>query len=102
VNGSELVQGLQERLAAEIIITGGLAGDGSLFKKTLVGLNESAVEGRIVAIGFYGDRLSVTHGSVGGWDSFGPERLITKSDANILYEMDGKPALDIYKMYLGD
>ena len=102
VNGSELVQGLQERLATEIIITGGLAGDGSLFKKTLVGLNESPVEGRIIAIGFYGDRLSVTHGSMGGWDSFGPERLITKSDANILYELDGKPALDIYKMYLGE
>ena len=102
VNGSELVQGLQECLAAEIIITGGLAGDGSLFKKTLVGLNESPVEGRIVAIGFYGDRLSVTHGSMGGWDSFGPERLITKSVANILYELDGKPALDIYKMYLGE
>jgi hypothetical protein len=102
VNGSELVQGLQEHLAAEIIITGGLAGDGSRFKETRVGLNESPVEGRIVAIGFYGDRLYVTHGSVGGWDSFGPERLITKSEANILYELDGKPALDIYKMYLGE
>ena len=102
VNGSELVQGLQEHLSPGTIITGGLAGDGSRFKKTLVGLNESPIEGRIVAIGFYGDSLSVTYGSVGGWDSFGPERLITKSNANILYELDGKPALDIYKMYLGE
>lgn len=101
VNGSELVQGLREHLA-ETIITGGLAGDGSRFKRTLVGLNESPIEGRIVAIGFYGDSLSVTYGSAGGWDSFGPERLITKSGANILYELDGKPALDIYKMYLGE
>ena len=102
VNGSELVQGLQQHLPKETIITGGLAGDGSRFKKTLVGLNESPIEGRIVAIGFYGDNLSVYHGSVGGWDSFGPERLITKSAGNILFELDGKPALDIYKMYLGD
>lgn len=102
VNGSELVQGLQEHLPKDTIITGGLAGDGSRFKKTLVGLNESPIEGRVVAIGFYGNSLSVTYGSVGGWDSFGPERLITKSDANILYELDGKPALDIYKMYLGE
>ncbi len=102
VNGSELVQGLQEHLAKGTIITGGLAGDGSRFKKTLVGLNESPIEGRIVAIGFYGDSLSVTYGSRGGWDSFGPERLITRSNANILYELDGKPALDIYKLYLGE
>ncbi len=102
VNGSDLVMGLQEFLPKETIITGGLAGDGSRFEKTLVGLNAPPSEGKIVLIGFYGDGLQVTHGSVGGWDPFGPERLITKSEANVLYELDGKPALDIYKMYLGD
>lgn len=102
VNGSDLVLGLQEFLPKETIITGGLAGDGSRFEKTLVGLNAPPSEGKIVLIGFYGDGLLVTHGSVGGWDPFGPERLITKAEANVLYELDGKPALDIYKMYLGD
>ncbi len=102
VNGSEMVLGLQEYLPPGTIIKGGLAADGSRFQKALVGLNESSGEGRIVPIGFYGNRLSVTYGSVGGWDSFGPERLITKSGDNILYELDGKPALDIYKMYLGE
>lgn len=102
VNGSELVLGLQEFLPKGTIITGGLAGDGARFKTTLVGLNESPIEGRIAAIGFYGNNLSVTYGSLGGWDSFGPERLITKSEGNVLYELDGKPALDTYKMYLGD
>jgi hypothetical protein len=102
VNGSDLVHGLQEHLPQDTIITGGLAGDGSDFRRTLVGLNEAPVEGRIAVIGFYGDKLAVTYGSVGGWDSFGPERLITRSEKNVLYELDGKPALDIYKMYLGD
>ncbi len=102
VNGSELVLGLQETLPAGTILTGGLAGDGARFKKTLVGLNEVPVEGRIAVTGFYGDNLTVTYGSVGGWDSFGPERLITRSAANVLYELDNKPALDIYKMYLGE
>lgn len=102
VNGSELVLGLQEFLPEGTIITGGLAGDGARFKTTLVGLNEPPIEGRIAAIGFYGSNLSVTYGSLGGWDSFGPERLITKSEGNVLYELDGKPALDTYKMYLGD
>jgi hypothetical protein len=102
VNGSDLVLGLQESLPENTIITGGLAGDGARFQSTLVGLNNAPSEGKIVAIGFYGDALSVTYGSVGGWDVFGPERLITRSDANVLYELDGEPALDIYKLYLGD
>jgi hypothetical protein len=102
VNGSELVMGLQENLPKGTIITGGLAGDGGKFQKTVVGLNETPVEGRIVAVGFYGNGLSIAYGSVGGWDSFGPERLVTRSKANVLYELDGKPALDVYKKYLGE
>ena len=102
VNGSELVIGLQERLPENTILTGGLAGDGSRFERTYVGLNETPVEGRIAIAALYGDALSVTYGCAGGWDPFGPERLITKSDKNILFELDGKPALDIYKMYLGE
>ncbi|HNT70258.1 MAG TPA: FIST C-terminal domain-containing protein, partial [Bacteroidales bacterium] len=46
--------------------------------------------------------LKVSHGSMGGWDPFGPERLITKSTSNKLYELDGQPALSIYKKYLGE
>jgi hypothetical protein len=102
VNGSELVLGLQEALPENVIITGGLAGDGATFQHTRVGLNEVPVEGRIVALGFYGSSLSVTYGSVGGWDCFGPERLITKSHNNVLFELDHQPALDIYKKYLGE
>ena len=102
VNGSDLVLGLHDFLPNNIIVTGGLAGDGNRFKTTLVGLNEYPVEGRIAAIGFYGSNFSVSYGSVGGWDPFGVERLITKSMGNVLYELDGKPALDIYKLYLGE
>jgi len=101
VNGSELVIGLQSVFPKDTIITGGLAGDGSHFQSTLVGLNNVPTKGMIIAVGFYGS-LIVTYGSVGGWDSFGPERIITKSKANVLYELDGKPALDIYKKYLGE
>ncbi len=101
VNGSELVMGLQSIFPKDTIITGGLAGDGSNFQSTLVGLNNTPTGGMIIAVGFYGS-LIVTYGSVGGWDSFGPERIITKSKANVLYELDGKPALDIYKKYLGE
>jgi hypothetical protein len=82
-------------------VTGGLVGDGARFKRTLVGLNDAPKEGNIVGIGFYGKSIRIGYGSFGGWDAFGPERLITKSHENILFELDGKPALKLYKEYLG-
>lgn len=101
VNGSELVKGLNDAVRKDVLITGGLAGDAANFQSTLIGLNGNASEGNIVAIGFYGDQIMVTHGSKGGWDMFGLEKEITKSETNILYEIDGNNALDFYKKYLG-
>lgn len=102
VNGSELIKGLYEELGRSVPITGGLAGDGSTFHKTLVGLNESPEEGRVVGIGIYGERIKIGHGSRGGWDSFGPERIVTHSVGNVLQNLDDQNALDLYKRYLGD
>ena len=101
VNGSELARGLAEGLPPGVTISGGLAGDGTRFEQTRVGLDEPPVAGRIAAVAFYGSRLRVGCGSAGGWTPFGPERTITRSDANVLYELDGKSALDLYKRYLG-
>ena len=101
VNDSELVKGLNDAVENKVLITGGLAGDGSAFVSTLVGLNEQPGHGNIIAVGFYGDKLSVTHGSQGGWDTFGPEREVTSSDGNKLFEIDHKNALELYIKYLG-
>lgn len=101
INGSELVSGLNTLKTNKVAVTGGLAGDAARFSKTYTGLNEPATEGNIIAVGFYGKHLNVGHGSFGGWDEFGRERIITKSHKNVLYELDGNNALDLYKEYLG-
>lgn len=102
VNGSELVKGLNLETGQQVLVTGGLAGDDANFNSTLVGLNEQPVEGKIVAAGFYGDAINITHGSQGGWDIFGLEKEITRSESNVLYEIEGQNALELYKKYLGD
>ncbi len=102
VNGSELSRGLRDNLPAGVAVTGGLAGDGTDFQQTLVLADHAPCEGVIAAVGFYSDRLKVGYGSLGGWDSFGAERLITRSKGNVLYELDGRPALELYKKYLGE
>ena len=101
INGSELVSGMSKLKNEDTIISGGLAGDGYNFKKTLVGLDEAPKEGEVVAIGFYGENIQIGFGSQGGWDVMTKQRVITKSDKNVLYELDGKSALTLYKEYLG-
>ena len=102
VNGDALVAGCLENASPGTVVTGGLAGDGPRFQSTAVGCDDAMRPGRVAAVGFYGPTLRVGHGSVGGWNEFGPPRAITLSAGNILYELDGEPALDLYKRYLGE
>ncbi len=102
VNGSALTAGLRSTLPAEVSVTGGLAGDGTRFQKTLVGLGATIAGDQIVAVGFYGASLHVGTGAAGGWSPFGPLRIITRSRGNILYSLDDEPALALYQRYLGD
>lgn len=101
VNGTELINELIEKTQRRIPIFGGLAGDEYAFEKTIVGLNQDASSGKIVAVGFYGDSIHFGFGCEGGWGDFGPEREVTASDKNVLYKIGDRYALDLYKEYLG-
>ena len=102
VNGSDLVCGLCSALPDGVTATGGLAGDGEAFRDTCAFLGAPRENGTVVAVGLYGRHLQVGYASLGGWDPFGPERLITSSHRNVLYELDGRSALGLYKRYLGE
>lgn len=102
INGSALLAGMIGELGDELPITGGLAGDGGAFKQTWVLDENGATSDAIVALGLYGERLNFCHGSFGGWSPFGPARRVTRCQSNVLYELDGEPALDVYKRYLGE
>jgi len=102
VNGSDLVRGLSSLLPARVGTTGGRAGDGGRFERTYVCAGGSVAERRSVLLGFYGQRLRVGYSAMGGWDAFGPERLVTRAKGNVLYELDGGSALELYKRYLGE
>lgn len=102
INGSALVDGMTEVLGTDIPITGGLAGDNGAFAQTWTLGKNGVSDKALVAVGLSGEHLHVGHGSFGGWEPFGPARRVTRCDGNILYELDGEPALEIYKRYLGD
>jgi hypothetical protein len=102
VNGSELIRGLRSALGSTVHISGGLAGDGARFLQTWVGADALPQPLTIAAIGFYGAAVRFSCGSAGGWDPFGIARRVTRSTGNELFELDGKPALDLYERYLGE
>jgi hypothetical protein len=102
VNGSDLLRGLAAALPAGVAVSGGMAGDGSAFERTWVLDEGQARERCVTAVGLYGQALRIGHGCSGGWTEFGPERHITRAEGNVLYELDGQPALGLYKHYLGN
>ena len=102
INASRLMLGINAVLEGKIPVTGGLAGDGSRFESTWVLHQDKTFPNTVCALGIYGQRLGVAYGSKGGWDVLGPERRVSRSHGNVLYELDGQPALSLYKKYLGD
>ena len=102
INGSALIEGISEPLGTGVLLSGGLAGDGGAFERTWTLSNQGLSQRQIVAIGFSGEELRVGNGSFHGWRPFGPVRKVTRSADNVLFELDGQPALDIYKRYLGE
>ena len=102
INGSQLTEGFNSALFKDIIVTGGLAGDDARFEKTWVLVDDKPMMDYVTAVGFYGDFIHINYGSKGGWNKFGIDREVTASKENILYELDHKPALEVYKTYLGE
>jgi hypothetical protein len=102
INGSAVLAGMVDVLGTQVPITGGLAGDGGAFAETWVMDSQGVSAKRLTCVGFYGDGLAISHGSFGGWSPFGPARKVTRCDNNVLYELDGEPALEVYKRYLGE
>lgn len=102
VNGSGLAEGLRRALPPAVTVTGGLAGDGTRFQRTEVGLGADVGPGRVVAIGLYGASLRVDFGVGGGWTPFGPLREVTRSAGPVVWTLDDEPTLSLYQRYLGE
>ena len=98
VNATQLAEGLN---ACGATVTGGLAGDADRFQATWVMADGPARQNQVALVGLYGN-ISVKNVFCTGWTEFGAERLVTRSEGKVVHEIDGQPALSLYKKYLGD
>ena len=102
VNGSDLIKGMTDELPANVGVSGGLAGDGTRFGTTWILSDGESFSEHVMALGFYGNSLRVGCSATGPWDEFGPERRVTSSSKNEVFEFNGQSALALYKSYLGE
>lgn len=100
LDGAQFAHGLKTTLKSPLPIIGGMAGDGTQFKETFVVSNGQLKSGILVAVALKG-KLHMAPTASGGWKRFGFEHKITKVKDNVVYEIDGKKALDFYREHLG-
>ncbi|MBD5634475.1 MAG: FIST C-terminal domain-containing protein [Candidatus Eremiobacteraeota bacterium] len=102
VDETALTAGVSAAVGDVPLIIGGMASDPRDYEMVLVGADCAPTGGVVAAVGFYGDAIRFAHGRGCGWDAFGPRRRVTKANGNVLFELDGKPAYELYRRYLGD
>lgn len=102
VTAGQVIDGLIAALPPGVPVTGGVAGASDMAVPTGTGANTAPTPGRSVAIGFYGEALRLGYGSGSGWDPLGPARRVTRASRNVIYELDGQPALDLYLRFIGE
>ncbi|URI10945.1 FIST C-terminal domain-containing protein [Aquincola tertiaricarbonis] len=103
VDGEALLRGLRGGLPLAARITGGLAGDrGATGPAWVYGCDgRLPAPGRACVVGLYGPRLHVGQGHAAGWQPMGMAHHVTRAHGPVVYELDGRPALEVYRDYLG-
>lgn len=100
-NGDKLVRGFKKVLKPSTPIFGGLSGDNFKNEKFTVFHNGAFETEGLVTLILDGNKIKVQGEAFSGWEALGMTYTATKVDGNVLYELDGKPALDLFIEYFG-
>jgi len=96
--GFEKPASLEER---EVTVFGGMAGDDLIAEKPIVFTNGKSKDNALIALIIDEDKIDVRGIASCGWEAIGTTKTVTKSEGNIVYTIDDKPALDMLMKYLG-
>jgi serine phosphatase RsbU (regulator of sigma subunit) len=100
-NGEDLLKGV-EKIAPSIPVSGGMAGDNSLFEKTSVTLNGTLFNSGVVGVALNSNILNVLTDYNFNWRPIGKRLKVTKAYKNIVYTINHIEAGQVYKKYLGE
>ena len=99
-NGADIVRGVLDSLGEHFPVVGGASGDDFKFEKTYQYLNDKVYSGAVIGLGLVGN-FKIGIGVKHGWLPVGIPMKVTKSEGAVLHELDGKPAINIYRDYFG-
>lgn len=99
-NGDHIVNGIIDEMGRQVPLFGGLAGDDSKAQETFVFNGSRVTSNGVAALVLNGNIIGLKGLAFSGWKGIGTSKTVTKAQGNIVYEIDGEPALDIYTKYL--
>ncbi|MEJ2154111.1 MAG: FIST N-terminal domain-containing protein [Desulfobacteraceae bacterium] len=99
-NADQIIQGIKSQMGDDVKIAGGTAGDGGDFKRTYQYFGNKILTDSIVAVAFQG-QFGFGTGTACGWFPVGIAKKVTRAEGNMVYELDGQPALQAYERFLG-
>ena len=101
VDGDEIIAGIESACGKGTTIIGGLAADSLKMERTYVFTNDKFFDYGLLTLIFDEEKISLSGVAVGGWKPVGMDRIITKSNGNVVYTIDNEPALDFVSRYAG-
>lgn len=101
LEGETLIRSLEKVVGPGSNIFGGMAGDDLSFTGTYVFTNGRSTKYGMAALLLDADKISLQGLAISGWKPIGVFRTVTKSEDNLIYTIDGKPALEMYLRFLG-
>lgn len=101
IDGEQIVDGITQGFGEEATIFGGMAGDDLIAEKPIVFTNNKNKDNALIALIIDEDKIDVRGIASCGWKAIGTAKTVTKSEGNIVYTIDDKPALDMLMKYLG-
>ncbi len=100
-SGESILTGLNLALGHQVPVVGGTAGDQFRFQTTYQFCGTEIFTDALPVLIFSGD-LHISFGTGCGWQPIGQKSVVTRAEGTVLYEIDGKPAIEFYQRYLGD
>lgn len=100
VSGQMTVEALRNALGQDVDLFGGLAADHRKYESTRQFCGRQVVSDSVPILLLSGP-LFYSFGVASGWKAIGDPGMITRSQGNVVYEIDGAPAVEFYRRFLG-
>ena len=101
MDGEGMVKFIEKLAGPDISMFGGMAGDDLSFSGTWVFTHDKSTDYGIIALVLNEAKIELHGLAFSGWKPMGVSRMVTKSEDNLIYTIDNRPALEMYLHLLG-